>query len=407
MRSVEQHLEAILNQIEPLEEFAIGLLESRGCVNAEDIVAPWPLPAFDTAAVDGYAVKVADVAGASAELPIILKVEDVIAVGDRPAGAVLNGTAVRVSAGAPLPEETEAVIPLEFTDAGLSEVNIERAAVLSQYVRRRGEDIAEAELVLPAGQIMDPRGIGLLAAIGKSNVVARPRPRVVIVTIGAELLEPGAAVVPGKVIDSNGTMLAAAAAEAGASVYRIGPLAENLENVRTVIEDQLVRADLVITVGGTGAGSYEMIKQVCGELGKVDYTRVAMQPGMAQGFGKIGLDNTPIFTLPGNPVAAFVSFEIFVKPVIAKMMGYNSYHAVTRKAVVENSFFSTLERKHYVRAVRVPGKQHVVRALDVQGTHLVASLARTDCLIVVPELVQEVRSGDTVEVIDLVDASVW
>lgn len=407
MRSVEQHLEIILNQIAPLEEFAIGLLESRGCVNAEDIYAPWSLPAFDTAAIDGYAVKVTDVAGASSELPIRLTVADVIAVGERPAGAVINGSAIRVSAGAPLPEETEAVIPLEFTDAGLAEVNIERAAVMSQYIRRRGEDISEGELVLPAGQVMDPRAIGLVAAIGKSNVVARPRPRVVIVTIGAELLEPGAAVVPGKVIDSNGTMLAAAAAEAGASVYRIGPLAEDLESVRTVIEDQLVRADLVITIGGTGAGSYELIKQVCGELGTVDYTRVAMQPGMAQGFGKIGLDDTPIFTLPGNPVAAFVSFEIFVKPVISKMMGKSSGQSVIRKAIVENAFYSTLDRKHFVRAVRVPGKQHVVRALDVQGTHLVASLARTDCLIVVPELVQEVRSGDTVEVIDLVDESVW
>jgi molybdopterin molybdotransferase len=328
-------------------------------------------------------------------------------VGERPAGAVVDGSAIRVAAGAPLPEETEAVIPLEFTDGGKTSVNIERAAVISQYVRRKGEDVMQDELVMPAGQVIDPRAIGLIAAIGRSSVQARPKPRVVIVTIGSELLDPGSQITPGKVIDSNGIMLAAAAAEAGATVYRVGPLAEDSQRIRSVVEDQLVRADLVITIGGTGAGSYDAIKEMGAALGEIDYTRVSMQPGMAQGFGWVGQDRIPILTLPGNPVAAYVSFEVFVRPVIARLQGKAQVLPKYRRAIAENSFSAQPGRKHFIRGVKVAGKSHLVSALDVQGTHLVASLARTDCLIVVPELVEEVRAGDAIDVIDLQDETIW
>lgn len=407
MRSVEQHLDAVLETISALEPFEIGLMESRGCVIAEDVVAPWPLPAFDAAAVDGFAVRVADVAGASAELPIKLEVTDVVKVGDRPTGSVVSGCAIRVSAGAALPEDTEAVIPLEFTDGGISHVNVERAAVISQYIRRKGEDIEDSELVLPTGQVMDPRSIGLVAAVGRSSVIARPKPRVVIISVGAELLEPGSEVTPGKVVDSNGIMLAASAAEAGATVYRVGPLSEDITKIRSVIEDQLVRADLVITVGGTGAASYEAIRQVCAGMGEIEYSRVAMQPGTAQGFGWIGADRIPLFTLPGNPVASFISFEMFVRPVLYKMQGRTEVKPKYRRATVETPFSVAAGKTHYVRGVRVDGQSHRVRALDIQGTHLIASLARTDCLIVVPEAVREVRAGDTVDVIDLIDETTW
>jgi molybdopterin molybdotransferase len=174
-----------------------------------------------------------------------------------------------------------------------------------------------------------------------------------------------------------------------------------------VIEDQLVRADLVITVGGTGAGSYEAIRQVCAGVGEIEYSRVAMQPGTAQGFGWIGQDRIPLFTLPGNPVASFVSFEMFVKPVIYKLQGRENPKPKYRRAVVETPFSVVADKTHFVRGVRVDGQSHRVRALDVQGTHLIASLARTDCLIVVPEAVREVRAGDTVDVIDLVDETTW
>jgi molybdopterin molybdotransferase len=407
MRSVEQHLDAVLETISALEPFEIGLMESRGCVIAEDVVAPWPLPAFDAAAVDGFAVRVADVAGASAELPIKLEVTDIVKVGDRPSGSVISGGAVRVSAGAALPEDTEAVIPLEFTDGGISHVNVEKAAVISQYIRRKGEDIEDAEMVFPTGQVMDPRSIGLIAAVGRSSVIARPKPRVVIISVGAELLDPGSQVTPGKVIDSNGIMLAANAAEAGATVYRVGPLSEDITKIRSVIEDQLVRADLIITVGGTGAASYEAIRQVCAGLGEIEYSRVAMQPGTAQGFGWIGADRIPMFTLPGNPVAAFISFEMFVKPVIYKMQGRTQVKPQYRRATVETAFSVAAGKTHFVRGIRVDGQSHRVRALDIQGTHLIASLARTDCLIVVPEAVREVRAGDTVDVIDLIDETTW
>lgn len=409
MLNVEGYVRSLLERVQPLEPFPISLLESRGCVIAEDVTAPWPLPAFDSAAVDGYAVLLEDVHAAHQANPIHLGVSDILTAGVRPGRALIPGNAIRVSAGSPLPEETEAVIPIEFTDAGVATVSIHQSAVLGQFIRRTAEDVAVGDVVVTSGSQVDARVLGLLAAIGRGSVVARPRPRVVVVSVGAELVEPGAPLTAGKIADSNGVMLSAAIAEAGGTAYRVGPVVDEPTQLHRVLEDQQVRADMIIVTGGSNASTYEVIRNVCSELGEVEFNRVAMQPGTAQGFGFIGDENIPVLVLPGNPVAAYVSFEVIVRPLLRHLQGYDQSVSALISAQCMNSFSSPAGRKHYVRAMREvgPGGTHVVRAIDDQSSHLVASLARTECLIVVPEVVVEVREGDVVDVLLLSDTALW
>ena len=409
MRSVDEHLSAILTQIHPLEPFAISLLESRGCVIAEDVTAPWPLPVFDAAAVDGYAVLASDIASASPDSPIQLNVIGEIDAGQRPTKGLYSGAAVRVAAGALLPENTEAVIAREHTESDDVTVTVLQSAVVGQSVRRKGEDVAAGEVVVNAGAKVDARILGLLAAVGRQSVVARPRPRVVVISIGSELQEAGAVVEPGRVPDSNGVMLAAAVAEHGAVSYRVGPLASDVEKASQTIEDQLVRADLVLISGGTSAKSYDVIAEALDSLGEVAFHRIAMQPGNAQGFGWLGEDNIPVMVLPGNPVAAFVSFEVFVRPVLRRLFGMPDERTVLVNAQLDGTVVSTSERRHFLRATREVSAdgRHIVRPLEEQGVHLVGGLARTECLIVVPEMVTSIDHGDDVSVMLLSDSLMW
>ena len=408
-RSVEEQLNAVLSDIEPLEPFSIGLMESRGCVLAEDVRAPWPLPAFDTASVDGYAIHALQTSVASPDDPVVLRVIDVVAPGERPTRSLIPGTAIRVSAGSALPDDTEAVMPVEQTNGGDEEVAIYEPARLGQYIRRQGEDVQAGAIVAKAGTAIDARTLGLMAAVGRSQVEARPRPRVVVVSIGQELLEIGAPLEPGKIPDTNGIMLAAAIAECGGVAYRVGPISDEPEVIQRVLSEQLVRADLVITTGGTSALSSDHIRQAFSKLGHVSHQRVAMYPGGAQGHGTIGEEQVPILALPSNPASAFVAFEVFVRPVLRRMFGHDPYGAHPQTATITNGFGSPQGKRHYVRGIREtdPLGRHVVTALDGQGTHLIASLARTECLIVIPEAITNVNPGDTVDVLLLNDVSVW
>lgn len=408
-RTVEEQLNAVLSNIEPLEPFPIGLMESRGCVLVEDVLAPWPLPAFDTASVDGYAVQALQTIVAEPNDPVILRVIDVVAPGERPTRELSAGTAIRVSAGSALPKDTEAVVPVEHTNGGDEEVAIYEPARYGQFVRREGEDVRSGDVVAKAGTAIDARTLGLMAAVGRSQVEARPRPRVVVVSIGQELLDIGATLEPGKVPDTNGIMLAAAIAECGGVAYRVGPISDEPEVIQRVLSEQLVRADLVITTGGTSALSHDHLRQAFAKMGHVEYQRIAMYPGGAQGHGTIGEERVPVLALPSNPASAFVAFEVFVRPVLRRMFGHDPYGAPLQSATITNGFGSPQGKRHYVRGVREidPLGRHVVTALDGQGTHLIASLARTECLIVIPEAITNVNPGDTVDVLLLNDVSVW
>ena len=391
MKRVADHLSDILAAVKPLPPLDLQLLDAHGCVLADDVVAPWPLPQFDNSAMDGYAVVTEDVAAASADDPVSLPVVADIAAGDHGVYSVGHGYAARIMTGAPMPRGADAVVPVEWTDAGVAKVSITRAPKPGQHVRLAG--------VLKAGTFLGAPQVGLLAALGKDRVRVRPRPRVVVLSTGSELVEPGLPLAPGQIPDSNSYTLTAAAKEAGAVVYRVGIVPDDSQRLLDTIEDQLIRADVVVTSGGVSAGAYDVVKEVLSTLGTVTFERVAMQPGMPQGFGHVGDEKIPIFTLPGNPVSAFVSFEVFVRPAIRKMLGVARLHRPSVRAVLQTTLRSPEGKRQFARAKLHASNDgsYLVTPMDGQGSHLVGDLAYANALIVVPEHVTEIAPGQVVD----------
>lgn len=405
MRSVEEHLQSVLAGVTPLSPLDVTLVDARGCVLAEDVTAPWPLPAFDNASTDGYAVKASDLLTASDGKPVVLRVIDDVPAGYRASMELREGAAIRIMTGAPLPEGAEAVVPMDWTDGGMPEVRITRSIARGANVHRRGDDVPLGEVVCGAGTVLGPREIALLAAVGRGRVSVHPQPRVVIISIGSELVEPGAPLSPGLVADSNGVTIAAAVQEAGAIAYRVGPLREDATTLLATLEDQLVRADLIVTTGGVSAGAYDTVKAVLSRLGTVDFTRVAIQPGTPQGHGTLGPEHTPIFTLPGNPVSAYVSFEVFVRPVIRRMLGHENIYRPVVRAVLVDPMPSPAGRRQFARGIlSVEEGRYVVRPAGGHGAHMLGGLARANALVVVPEDVTEVKPGTAVAVLRLDEA---
>lgn len=403
MIRVEEHMDAVLNGVQPLSPLEVQLIDAHGCILAEDITAPLDLPPFDNSAMDGYAVRSEDLAGASEPAPVHLPVVGDIPAGSSPAYSVQPGLCVRIMTGAPVPPGADAVVPVEWTDGGVASVSIDRPVTPGAYIRRAGEDVTTGEVVLAAGAHLGAAQIGLLAAIGRDRVPVRPRPRVVVLATGSELVEPGtSSLAPGQIYDSNSFALTLAALEAGALAFRVGIVADDPRALVDAIDDQLVRADLVLTSGGVSAGAYDVVKEVLGRVGDVRFTKVAMQPGMPQGFGHIGPDRTPIFTLPGNPVSAYVSFEVFVRPAIRRMLGVDPLHRPMVRARLLEPFRSSRAKRSYTRGwLEVADGRYVVRPVGGSGSHLVADLALANAFIVVPEDVEEVPAGATVSVMML------
>ncbi|MEU8648477.1 gephyrin-like molybdotransferase Glp [Streptomyces sp. NPDC048737] len=422
--SVDEHLEDILAAVRPLEPIELRLPDAQGCVLVEDVMVPLSLPPFDNSSMDGYAVRVADVAGASEEYPAVLEVVGDVAAGQADLLNVGPGQAARIMTGAPLPPGAEAVVPVEWTDGGLGEgpvdgmrarslapeqasgqVRVYRSAEARAHVRARGSDVKAGDRALEAGTVLGPPQIALLAAVGRGTARVRPRPRVVVLSTGSELVQPGEELRGGQIYDSNSFALTAAARDAGAIAYRVGAVADDAETLRSTIEDQLVRADLVVTTGGVSVGAYDVVKEALSHVGDedeagsgIDFRKLAMQPGKPQGFGSIGPDHTPLLALPGNPVSSYVSFELFVRPAIRTLMGLTDVHRPTTRAklVADRALSSPKGRRQFLRATCAEG---TVRPVGGAGSHLVAALAHADSLIVVPEDVESVEPGTEVEVV--------
>lgn len=402
MISVSQHLERILSVIEPLHPLQLGLMDAHGCVLTEDVVAPDPLPGFDNSAVDGYAVRCEDLAQASVEQPVVLPVTGDVAAGPASPLRVQHGLCVRIMTGAMMPAGADAVIPVEWTDGGVATVRIDRPVAAGANIRRSGEDVAAGETVLTAGTHLGSVQIGLAAAVGRSRLVVRPRPRVVVVSTGSELAEAGTPLAPGRIVDSNSPALTAAAVEAGAIAYRVGIVPDDPRTLAATLEDQLVRADVLVTSGGVSVGAYDVVKEVLSRLGTVQFDRVAMQPGMPQGFGTIGPDSTPVFGLPGNPVSALVSFETFVRPALRKMLGAEPYERPRVRAVTSTELTSPRGKRSFLRvSLGVAQGAYVVTPVSGTGSHLLAGMSRANALAVVPEDVERIAAGDSVEVLVL------
>lgn len=405
MKTVDDHLADILEAVQPVEPIDLGLLEARGCLLAEVVTAPDALPAFDNSAVDGYAVRFADLAAASEDAPVTLPVTADIAAGSAGFFSVRRGMCTRIMTGAPLPAGADAVVPVEWTDGDTSRVQVRHQPKEGQGVRRRGEDVEPGEVVLRPGKRLAAPQLGLLAAVGRSQVRVRPRPRIVVLSTGSELVEPGEDVGPGQLVDANSYTLAAAVQETGCVAYRYGAVSDDPQALLGLIEDQLIRADAIVTSGGVSMGAYDVVKEVLSQLGTVRFERVAMQPGMPQGFGTVGPSDTPIFTLPGNPVSAYVSLQVFVRPALRRMSGADPDGLALHTATLAEPLTSPPDKRSFVRARLSAGDGGRPSAHPVggHGSHLLANLAAADALVVVPDETTEVAAGSDVEVMVLED----
>jgi molybdopterin molybdotransferase len=402
LRSVAEHQGAILDALRPLPPYDQPLLDALGLVAAEDVYAPIDLPTFDNSAMDGYAVMYDDVASASDDQPVHLPVVGEIGAGRARILALSPGTAVKIMTGAPVPAGADAVVPYEWTDRGVAKVVISRAPEPGQHVRAAGEDVTVGDLLIEEGTVLGPRQLGLLASVGRASVVVRPRPRVVVLSTGSELREPGTARGHDSVYDGNSYMLAAAVRRAGAIAYRVGIVPDEPKAFLDALNDQLVRADAVITSGGVSMGDYDVVKEALVPTGTVWFGGVAMQPGKPQGFGVVGEDQTPIFTLPGNPVSSYISFEMFVLPALRRMMGRLPYSRPTVEATLTHSVNSPPGKQQYLRGELEAGDSRVtVSPIGGPGSHLVGDLAHANALIVVPTDTTSLDAGATVTVVPL------
>jgi len=402
MRTVAEHRAAVLALVAPLPATTVPVGSALGLVLAQDVVARVDLPGFDNSAMDGYAVAHADVASASEEAPVHLPVVGEIGAGQASLLAMSPGTAVKIMTGAPVPAGADSVVPYEWTDRGVANVVISRAPTHRQHVRPQGQDVAVGDLLVQSGTVLGARQIGLLASVGRPSVRSRPRPRVVVISTGTELREPGAALGRDSIYDGNSFLLAAAARQAGAIAYRVGIVPDQPRAFLSALNDQLVRADLVITSGGVSMGDYDVVKEALSPLGTVWFGGVAMQPGKPQGFGTVGEDAVPIVTLPGNPVSSYISFEQFVLPAIRRMMGRTPYIRPEVDAMLTHSLKSPDGRRQFARGTLsvVDGKL-AVTPVGSQGSHMIGDLAESDALIVVPESVTMTEAGETVTVLAL------
>jgi molybdopterin molybdotransferase len=406
VRSVDQHLAAVLSVVAPLAELELTLPDAHGCVLAEDVVAVVPLPSFDAAAFDGYAVRIADVAAASPTNPVTLPVVGDVAPGSTGAYSVQNGFSVRMTAGAPVPQGAEAIVPLPWTDGGLAHVAIHHPSAAGHGIKHAGDDVAAGQQVVAAGTRIGAQHVAVLAAVGRARVRARPRPRVVIVSIGGQYVDLGSATQPGQLPDANTPSIAAAVTEAGAIAFRVGVVGDDAQTITSVLEDQLIRADAVIACGG-GLGAYSgdsrgALGEALRRLGTVDIDNVAMRPGAMQGFGTIGPDATPIFTLPGDPVAAYISFEVFVRPAIRRMLGTDPIHRPVVRAVATTAIPGVTGMRSYVAArLDVDNGIYVVTPADEVGRERVSALSTANALAVVEENLSEIPKDAAATVVVL------
>ncbi|RYV51158.1 molybdotransferase-like divisome protein Glp [Pengzhenrongella frigida] len=406
MKSVDRHLEDLLAGVAPLEAVAVDFLEALGAVLAQDVVSQVDLPVFDNSAMDGYAVQRADLEGATELDPVVLAV-----VGDVAAGAVAPpatpGAVVRVMTGAPVPVGADAVVPVEWTDGGTDRVSITRQPAARANIRPRADDVTRGEVVLRRGTEVDPTGIGLISSVGPGVATVHRRPHVLVLSTGSELVPPGSQLGPAQIFDSNSLMLAAAVRQAGGTVRRLAAVHDDPAVLLQVLADALPGVDLVITSGGISVGAYDVVKAALGGLGTVTFEQVAMQPGKPQGHGVLGPDRTRVITLPGNPVSAYVSFQVFVRPVLRRMLGHDEVERPIVPARLLAAMTSPVGRRQFVRAhVEIVAGERVVRPVGGAGSHLVGALARSNALIVVPELTGRVETGEQVAVM-ITEAGSW
>jgi molybdopterin molybdotransferase len=419
MRSVEEHQRVVAGLIRARPPAPVALADAQALVLAEDVTAPLSLPVFDNSAMDGYAVYADDVVGAGPESPVRLPVAEDIPAGRTDNVPLARRTAQRIMTGAPLPQGATAVVPVEATDAGTDIVAIRTSPKPGQHIRRAGEDVTAGTTVLRAGQLIGPAALGLAAALGLTAVTVIQRQRVLVVSTGSELVPAGTPLRPGQIYESNAVMLAAAVREAGAEVVDVLSCSDDVGEFRALLQRYAGRADVVITSGGVSAGAYEVVKDAfiggsgvdgrrpggSGVDGRrpggsgVEFVKVAMQPGMPQGAGRLA-DGSAIITLPGNPVSALVSFEVFLRPALREAMGLPDPHRPRRTAMLAEAITSPVGKRQFRRGVVDPAAG-TVSSYGPPASHHLRWLASANCLLDIGADITEMAAGQPVTIWDL------
>ena len=405
--TVEEARERVFARCRVLEAEEVGLLDALGRVLAAEARSDIDVAPFDNSAMDGYAVHAADLAGASSDAPVTLDVVSHIAAGDYSDLEVGPGQAARIMTGAPMPPGADSVVMVEFTEPGEAEgstggtVRVMREPQLGEHIRRRGEEVRAGDVVLAAGEIIGPAGIGLLASTGHATVTVFRRPRVAVLSTGDELVEVDEVPGPGQIRNSNSYSIAAQVIAAGGVPVRYPIVSDDPDATRDAFTRAAAECDFIVTSGGVSVGDFDYVKPILEELGEMEFCKVAMRPGNPQTLGSIG--DVPFFGLPGNPTSTFVGFEIFVRPALRYMQGHTELDRPRQTVRLAHDVKKKQDRRYYLRArVTVADDGALEVALSgSQSSALLTAAHRGNCLLVLPEGDGSFAAGSEVQVVRL------